>query len=741
MIDNRIGWVNLVLAALAGAVVFVGYHFFPVTALTPELCEEAAVVAGLRPAEGLFPGFWRLAAGFMPLTAEALGLVGRIGAALFAALAYICLSNGFLLLFRTVGPAPVLLRRLSPALSFLCAVMATFAEPVWRVFSLFSPAALLLPVLALAVILAQSWLIRPRVFCVCLMSLLLGLASAETPLAVALTVLIFPCYRWMMGRILETAAVPEEDFAEMAQLPVWRMVLFWVAGLVIGVGANIHYMIMRDNVSVIGWNVSLVLFHYGVDYVNLLVEAASPIGWLLGLTLTVLPLAAACGLFARLTNDQNEVPLGFGTVILLFGTIAYFQQGAVRGAWFWTWTADGGLVNSPLLLAAFSLCASSAVAYVGGIFAYDAFERVSHRASPRLTALYRACVLVFCVLAALCVLPRLPHLQLRRLLDFNARAVAETVRELNGAKWIFTDGTCDAALELAAHQLGQPVYAINLMDASDDFGIRLRTRGLRDESDVQAANLGASALMRVWACDKTNGLDNVALQLGFELWKRERDLKPPVSSAFIARTQGLREEDVADAGKIAAAFADEAERLAPSANAPDMPPSVRQAFFRHLWRLSRFARRHHNLPLAERFDACNVALREMIRDVESERIRVFMQMTPREGLELALRRADFTEATRHAAAVLKVNEDDPRANFATGMYFLLDKRYAEAEPYLRKVLEANPDEPAVLNNLSILCRKTKRYDEALQLAEKAIKILPDNEEVKKTLADARAKKP
>ena len=62
-----------------------------------------------------------------------------------------------------------------------------------------------------------------------------------------------------------------------------------------------------------------------------------------------------------------------------------------------------------------------------------------------------------------------------------------------------------------------------------------------------------------------------------------------------------------------------------------------------------------------------------------------------------------------------------------------------AETVLGSVPYAN--EVAALNNLSILCRKTNRFDEAVKLAEAAARICPDSEEVQKTLADAKAKKP
>ena len=131
----------------------------------------------------------------------------------------------------------------------------------------------------------------------------------------------------------------------------------------------------------------------------------------------------------------------------------------------------------------------------------------------------------------------------------------------------------------------------------------------------------------------------------------------------------------------------------------------------------------------------------MLSILEYERRRTFMQMTPREGLQLALARADFVEARRYAASVLRSDEEDPEANFGMGMGFLRDGRLENAEFYLRRCLIRRPDEPAVLNNLSIICRKGRRYDEAEELARHALKMLPNSPEVQQTLKDALEKKP
>ena len=156
------------------------------------------------------------------------------------------------------------------------------------------------------------------------------------------------------------------------------------------------------------------------------------------------------------------------------------------------------------------------------------------------------------------------------------------------------------------------------------------------------------------------------------------------------------------------------------------------------WRLSRFARMRDDMKLAGDLEENNSALKRMLTAVENERMRTFMQMTPREGLHMALSRADFTVARRYAAAVLAYDEEDAEANFGMGMAELSLGRYAAAENYLKRCLVRRPEEPATLNNLSIICRKLGRYKESEDYARRALRRLPDSPEVKRTLADILA---
>jgi tetratricopeptide (TPR) repeat protein len=125
----------------------------------------------------------------------------------------------------------------------------------------------------------------------------------------------------------------------------------------------------------------------------------------------------------------------------------------------------------------------------------------------------------------------------------------------------------------------------------------------------------------------------------------------------------------------------------------------------------------------------------MMRLIDYERMRTFMQMTPYEGLRLSLRRADFVEARKYGATVLQIDPEDPEANFGTGMAFLMEDKLKEAEFYLERTLKKRPEEPAVLNNPSINYRKTNRLEKALEYVKKAHELLPANDEISRTLRD------
>lgn len=726
----------------AAVAVFFGYWLFALDAFTPEMSREVAVACGVRPAADVFPGLWRYAAGPLPPVASSFSLVGRILASVFAVFLYLLLRRAMMMLHRVSIDADRINDFFIPFIALVCAVMGSFAEPIWRAFSLFAPASLTLLFVVVTAYLHLAWIERGGWWRLCGGLFLMGLFAAETPLALVMPVACFVVY-WMLWRAIRNDSYrPRNDLPTFGGLPKWRMLLSFVAGLLVGGAAIINFVSVRDAAGTLGWKFTYVLFHYWQQYLILAMSSSVLSGWVLGIPLCVIPFIVVSRMTPILTDDYRPMSFILGVAALFCGLIAYFEQGPLRGAWFWTWIGDKDLVSSVALLGFYSVLSTCAFAFVALIFVADAFNvQRSEDREPGVIVTYRWSMVVLTVVVAGLIVFRMPHTNVRKILLFNDNAIKETIRELNGAKYLFTDGSADAELELEAARQGKTLYTINLMVDSAKNAEALRLRGLTDEGDIIAAKMGASALLRVWACDKQNGLDDAALQIGLELWKRESGLAQPEASAFLARTKGLRPEDVRDASLIANTFAEHITELTPVADASDVPPSVRELFFTLSWRISRFARYRKDSELADKLDSMNSALKRMLRDLEYARLQVFLQMTPKEGLELALRRADFQDAARYAAAVLKIDKDDPRGNFGMGMYFLMANRYEDAETYLRRVLIRRPAEPAALNNLSIICRKTRRYEEAVKLAKQALDILPDNEDVKQTLKDAENKAP
>ena len=214
-----------------------------------------------------------------------------------------------------------------------------------------------------------------------------------------------------------------------------------------------------------------------------------------------------------------------------------------------------------------------------------------------------------------------------------------------------------------------------------------------------------------------------------------------MNSGLVARTKGFPADEPARG--IAAAEALAARILALSPRLADARASsaLSDVFSAITWRLSRLARLRNDTALADRLDAANTALKHLLTLIQYEHQRTFMGLTPWEGLQIALRRADFTEAMRYAPAVLRSDADNPEANFGMGMGCLQNGRLDDAERYLRRCLVRRPDEPVVLNNLSIICRKGRRWEEAESLARRALELLPASPEVQQTLQDAQNRAP
>ena len=138
---------------------------------------------------------------------------------------------------------------------------------------------------------------------------------------------------------------------------------------------------------------------------------------------------------------------------------------------------------------------------------------------------------------------------------------------------------------------------------------------------------------------------------------------------------------------------------------------------------------------SDRLDHHNAGLKQILHDMAKVRELTLKSVTPREGLQMANARLDFTTARIYAEMILKDDPDDPYANYGKGMNFYELKQWGRAEEFLRKCLIRRPKQSAIWNNLALIYMHTERYEEALKLA---LELRPESDEIKDTVRQIEA---
>ena len=305
--------------------------------------------------------------------------------------------------------------------------------------------------------------------------------------------------------------------------------------------------------------------------------------------------------------------------------------------------------------------------------------------------------------------------------------VCEVVEEAKGVRVIYTDGAFDDDIRHEAKRRGIELEPISVMKGNIDSLRKAVTNG-----------------------------EDVALQLGFEHWKRAgKNL--PLCSGVLARTDKMPEEDRQRGIEVARRLGERILELYREDLVEAMPnKELKEKILFVQWRIARIARMRaeceermgqsevarKDADLADRLDAHNANLQKILQDMDKVRDQTLKTLTPREALKQMLARRDFTRARRYAEQILADDPNDPDANFAMGMDYYVKKRWTRAEEHLRRCSIKRPQQPVFWNNLAMICLYTERYDEGLMLAQKALDLIPNSAEVKDTikqLKDAREK--
>ena len=735
---------HYIIAAIIAIASYAAFTCFSVPGLDPSQWSEVAVAARLRPPQFIFPGLWRVfTCGLFSVLGinHAIGALAWIGAAvggICIALSYLIARQGLDILSRMGEDHAVWPGAVCTLFSFVAAFLVAVSDPVWRVVQTFSPEGLRLLMLLVSIHLYLRWLSCGSDWRLYPLVAIVGILAAETPFAFALALVLIAGYNRLWRNVMNGSFMPPEHLPDPSELPRWRMFFLFLGALGATVWVNTYVFTGLGGIEANGWSPSDVYFRYGAGYWRVLAGSSTMAGWALGLGFAIFPLVLALRLVPVAFHDDAPVSFHNGVILVFMGLLAIMQTGAFPSARFWMFMGSSVVVQSGFLLVFYVLCSAFTISLIGSAFTVECQRSYLPAGAKRPGILLRCLVPAMAIaimLLASSHISRKDECEASRIVR---EALDETVLECGDAKWLFTDGRLDDGLELAAAAMGRRLLALDMMSGEGRWETTIRTRGFPEGSvDRDHASIGIPTLLRVWAGEKPHGMDEAAMQLGLEFWKREGK-ETPKASGFVARVTGLDDAEVARGVEAANALA---KRILALGETARLSPALADAISSVSWRISRFARLRNDSELADNLDKNNSALKHMLSIVEYERQRTFMQLTPREGLQLALRRADFVEARRYAATVLRNDEEDPEANFGMGMSHLRDGRMEEAEFYLRRCLIRRPHEPAVLNNLSIICRKAGRFEEAEELARHALKMLPESPEVQQTLKSALDKTP
>ncbi len=737
--------------------------------LHPDVWADAAIAAGLRPPETISPSLGRIVscALFTAFGAKqgilAVNLLGFLCGGLSAALFYLTLRELMPAVLSLRSPSRLWAMRLERLVALVGTAAFACAEPVMRAFQSFGETSLQLTMLLAFCRIFLRLLHYGRFSTAYGVLFLLGVLSVETPFGLLLSILALVVtlvarrYAWRPDlRYLNPMLV---------ELSKWRLSVFFALGFALALIADVCFFVKRGGADVLGIAYGEMAVRWIMAYGRTFWDSASFLGWALIAIFAILPFAVAMFNVRRATDDDSFLSFKIGILFAMVFVVSLAPLSTLPHLRFWVWTERPAVTNG-LLLAVSCIALAIAFTLSLAVLAFDIWCRDHRRiALQRFPELIedgafarqhfhwrwrRTITVVTIALVAMAIVPGRRHRATVRLAGIIRDALYETVSECGGVSVIVTDGSLDDALRLVAAAAGKNLSPISIMSGGKPYERYLRQSVAVNDEERATLALGVSDALRTWMVGQPGRFAQVALQIGFEIWRTRRAQRPP-ASGFLAR-MGLSAEEVERGAEVARSLAQRADAAqADGSYARCEDRSVREKFLFVQWRLARLAairaedsdRRNElaksrsDAALADRLDNLNPELRRVREALNWIRNREGDSLTPREGLRIALERADFALARRYATPILTADPTNPDANFGMGMSYFVEEKYGQAEPYLKASQIRRPEEPAVLNNLAICCYRGGRLDEALEFSRKAFAKLPDAPAVRKTYEEIR----
>jgi len=777
---ERIGLGDLLIAGIIAIAVWVLLTVWKFPTVHPDIWEDLAVANGIRPASHLVRGYYVAGASVLfrwlgPYQASAfMGILGKVTMSSIAIVAYASFREILAFIMRA---RPQRSQRRSMVMQ-LASIVGTFAfvmnDPVWRAGQFFSETTILIALAVLAIEFFFVFIRKGTLKYAYLCAACLGLLSAESVVGFGL----LAGFLVVNNIVLKVLPILESPFFKPAVLAVskWYMTFIFLFGLVIGVGINCASFILNHGPDVGGISVGSLPLMYVNGYAAAVLSAASPGGWLLWMAGCFAPFIVAIIRFPNAADEERFLSYATGIVFLFCGLVAFSQVSPISSLWFWSHFP----VQSDFLLAIGLLWTASTIAASVTILGVDALcrnhARLAHQmfgqedeengaptdaslGSPLSTAIRRTVVVAVPAFMVLAMTIDRKEEKTREAMQVVKDALAEIVREAGDADYVFTDGNLDVGIELESFAQGGHIKCLPLVSrtASSARDVYLRTRGMeKDQEDLFSFRFDVGTGLRSWIRDKPKRLDRSAVMMGFDLWKRDGKALPPMGG-MLSRPSGWpseaeRQESVA----ASCALADRVLRVH-GMRGKINGEKVKDALQSVQWRISRMCTYRGEkadlagdaktaiaeAEMAKRLNDCNETYKQVLAAMSRQNEMIMQRLTPREGLQLALVRADFAMGKLYADTILPIDPDNPDANFAMGMFYVKEHQLTRAEAYLMRCLIRRPNEPSVYNNLAMVQMELGKLQAAEINARKALALIPESSAVQDTIkmiAAAKANK-
>ena len=441
-------------AALVAGVVMLALTIWPYP--LPHVCvwDELAVASGLRPQTAEFPCLAMLISRVLfdgfgvdgGLAAMAVG--GHLLAGLTAGLWYFVFRQLLEFGGRLDMADHLWNDRLAPGISAAGALLVAFSEPVWNASQTFTAAGLDLSLAALALATLFRFIARGRRQMGVLSFLMLGVLAAETPFGLLLlapvAVLLFLSWRMIDSH---------DDVEPVVHLPPIEEFPWLLIAIAWAVGVGLTLAIADSSFRSAGGDPGE--FDAAIRAWSDLWKAGTTVkGFIVGATVTVLPLAFLTAVLPRVTFPEGRKPVWLRLAVLAAGLVALMQLSDVPEWRYRTWTDEDEAVATALLPGLFMAAAGAAVVLSAAMFAAMAWCHETR--CPRALVAFGRFVLTVAVIAAVGMAG---HGRQCRELRQKLHKVEEHINLMldgcKGSDTMKSHGRLDVMLELRARSLGR----------------------------------------------------------------------------------------------------------------------------------------------------------------------------------------------------------------------------------------------------------------------------------------------